>query len=113
VPSSALTAAWVPLPLGVVYATGILLIGCGIAMLVGRYASSAAAVCGSLMVALTLALYVPQFFLARNTSQQVTAINFVFDTLLFAGMMFATSGAIANTESQVIARSREASVFAT
>lgn len=113
VPSSALTAAWLPLPLGVAYATGILLIGCGIAMLGGRYASSAAALCGTLMVALTLALYVPQFFLARNTSQQVTAINFVFDTLLFAGMMFAISGVIANTDSQVSARSREASVFAT
>jgi hypothetical protein len=46
------------------------------------------------MLLLTLVLYVPEFFLARTASQWVTAINFVFDTLLFSGTMFVISRAI-------------------
>jgi uncharacterized membrane protein len=98
VPDLTLTAAWVPIPLVIAYATGILLVTYGIAMLVEKYASSAAAQCGLLMLLLTLALYVPQFFLATNVSERVTAINFVFDTLLFAGTVLVIGGAISNTE---------------
>ena len=64
VPSSRVTSAWVPLPLVIAYLTGILLIGFGIAMLVRKYAGSAGASAGLLMALLTLALYVPDFFLA-------------------------------------------------
>jgi uncharacterized membrane protein len=94
VPSPVLTAAWVPLPLVIAYATGFLLIAFGIGMFVRKYASAAAALCGSLMVLLTLALYVPQFFLAANVQQRVTSINFIFDTLLFAGTMLVISAAV-------------------
>ena len=97
VPDTALTAAWVPHPLALAYATGLLLIGFGIAMFVEKYAATAAARCGLLMVLLTLALYVPQFFLATSVAERVTAINFVFDTLLFAGMVLVISGAILNS----------------
>jgi uncharacterized membrane protein len=113
VPSSALTAAWVPLPVAIAYATGILLIGFGIAMFAEKYAAAAAARCGLLMVLLTLALYVPQFFLARGVAQRVMAINFVFDTLLFAGMVLVISRAILTTKSRAIATPREALRFAT
>jgi uncharacterized membrane protein YphA (DoxX/SURF4 family) len=113
VPSSALTAAWVPLPVAIAFATGILLIGFGIAMFAGKYAAAAAARCGLLMVMLTLALYVPQFFLARSAAQRVMAINFVFDTLLFAGMVLVISRAILTTKSRAIATPREALRFAT
>ncbi len=51
------------------------------------------------MVLLTLALYVPPFFLAENAQQRVGAINFVFDTLLFAGTMLVISKAISDAES--------------
>lgn len=94
VPNARLTPAWVPLPLVIAYATGALLVAFGLAMLLKRYASSAAAQCGTLMLLLTLVLYVPEFFLARTASQWVTAINFVFDTLLFSGTMFVISRAI-------------------
>jgi uncharacterized membrane protein len=113
VPSSVLTAAWVPLPDAIAYTTGILLIGFGIAMFAEKYAAAAAARCGLLMVLLTLALYVPQFFLARSVAQRVMAINFVFDTLLFAGMMLVISRAILTTKSRAIATPREALSFAT
>jgi uncharacterized membrane protein len=101
VPSPVLTATWVPLPLLIAYATGFLLIAFGIVMFVQRYASAAAALCGLLMVLLTLALYVPQFFRAGNVQQRVTAINFVFDTLLFAGTVLVISKAISDAESAI------------
>ena len=102
VPSPVLTAAWVPLPHLIAYATGFLLIAFGLVMFAQKYASAAAALCGLLMVVLTLALYVPQFFLAADVQQRITAINFVFDTLLFAGTVLVISKAIANASSPAI-----------
>ncbi len=102
VPSMVPTATWVPLPQVIAYATGVLLIAFGVAMFVEKYASVAAALCGLLMTLLTLALYVPQFFLARGDPERVTAINFVFDTLLFAGMLLVISRAISETASRPI-----------
>jgi len=63
------------------------LIVCGLAMFANRFAGSAAAWSGLLMIVLTAALFVPQFFLAQNPGDRVIAINFVFDTLLFGGTM--------------------------
>jgi len=94
VPDSTVTASWVPAPLAIAYATGGILVVLGLAMLAKEYAAAAAALCGLLMLVLTLGLYVPQFFLARDVAQHVTALNFVFDTLLFAGMMLVVSRGI-------------------
>jgi uncharacterized membrane protein len=103
VPSQKPTASWVPLPHIIAYLTGILLIVFGLAMFVRKYASSAGTSAGVLMLALTLALYVPDLFLASSVSQQVTAINFVADTLLFAGTLFVMAKAILDSESRRIA----------
>ncbi len=94
VPSSALTAPWVPAPHAIVYATGVLLIVFGVGMLMRAYASIAAAYGGALMVVLSIVLYVPQFFRAATISDQVVGINYVFDTLLFAGTLLVISRAI-------------------
>ncbi len=102
VPDSTLTAAWVPAPLILAYATGILLIVIGLAIFAEKYTSRAAAYGGFLFFVLTLGLYVPQYFLARTVPDQVNAINFVFDTLLFAGTVLVIGKAIADTESPVI-----------
>jgi uncharacterized membrane protein YphA (DoxX/SURF4 family) len=112
VPAMTPTPAWVPLPMLVAYATGILLVAFGIAMFVGKYASAAAAGCGVLMTLLTVALYTPQWIIARGVSQQVTAINFVFDTLLFAGTMLVISRAISETTNAGVWRADVASEFA-
>jgi uncharacterized membrane protein YphA (DoxX/SURF4 family) len=95
VPDLVPTQAWIPHPALIAYATGILLVAFGIAMLFEKYAAAAAASCGLLMTLLTLTLYVPQWIMARSVLQQVTAINFVFDTLLFAGTVLMVSRAIA------------------
>jgi hypothetical protein len=57
------------------------------------------------MTVLTAVLYVPQFFLAADVAAHVTAINFIFDTLLFAGMMFVISAAISDTATRPVAPS--------
>src|SRR5262249_52708370 len=87
VPSTALTAAWVPAPTVISYATGLILIGCGVVMFIRKAAASAAASAGLLMIVLAAGLYVPQFFLGHSVADHVKAINFIFDTLLFGGMM--------------------------
>ena len=61
----------------------------GAAMLFRKTAVAAITAVGALMTGLTIGLFVPNLFLAHGVSQRVTAINFVADTLLFAGMMFA------------------------
>ena len=40
----------------------------------------------------------PQFFIAADAAARVTAINFIFDTLLFAGMMFIIGAALSDAE---------------
>jgi uncharacterized membrane protein len=102
VPDTKPTSPWVPLPHAIAYLTGILLIVFGIAMLVRKYARSSGTLAGLLMLLLTLALYVPDLFLARGVSQQVEAINFVADTLLFAGTLFVIAGANAGSEPRPI-----------
>ena len=97
VPSTTLTAAWVPLPHAISYVTGMLLVAFGVAMCFRKRARAAGALGGVLMVMLTLALYFPELFLSRGVGPQVYAINFVADTLLFAGMMFLTARAVSET----------------
>lgn len=98
VPSTELTAAWVPRPLVWSFGTGLLLVAFGIAMCFRRRARAGSAWAGLLMVLLTLALYVPELLLARGVGPRVNAINFVADTLLFAGMMFLTARAVGETD---------------
>jgi uncharacterized membrane protein len=98
VPDTTLTAEWVPLPLLMAYVTGILLIASGCLMFLRKYASAAAALIGLLMAVLTLVIYAPNFFLAHSVLEHVIAINFVADTLLFAGMTFVISKAIWDCE---------------
>ena len=93
VPGTMPTAAWVPAPHIVAYVTGALLIVCGLAVFVRKNAASAAAWTGVLMTVLTVALYVPQFFIAQSAEGKVNAINFIFDTLLFGGMMLIVAAA--------------------
>src|SRR5262249_40818149 len=87
VPARMPTAAWVPAPHIIAYVCGAVLVACGLAMFVRKSAASAAAWAGLLITVLTGALYVPQFFIAQNAADRVIAINFIFDTLLFGGMM--------------------------
>jgi len=102
VPSLKVTEPWVPSPFMAAYVTGVLLIFFGAAMLVRRYASLAATSAGALMLLLTVVLYVPQLLLGRNHSEQILAINYIFDTLLFSGVLFAVASANPVSESDPV-----------
>jgi uncharacterized membrane protein len=99
VPSPVITPAWVPLPTLIAYTTGVLLVGFGCAMLTKKFAAAAAARCGLWMTLLTAVIYGPQWAMASGASQQLVGINFVFDTLLFAGTALMVSRTISETQS--------------
>jgi len=98
VPDQQPTSAWVPFPHVIAVLTGGILVVLGAAILIRRSAVAAITGVGVLMTALTIGLFVPDLFLARDAGQRVTAINFVADTLLFAGMMFAIALAVERSE---------------
>ena len=91
VPDTRPTSPWVPAPLVVAYVVGALLIAFGIAALLANLGRIAIASAGVFMTLLTIVLFVPDLFLARGAEQEVSAINFVADTLLFAGVLFAVA----------------------
>lgn len=94
VPSTTPAAAWIPFPRAIAVVTGLLLVAFGVAMFARTRAGAAASAGGWLMALLTLVLYAPEFFIARGAPAQVNAINFIFDTLLFAGMLLVIGSAI-------------------
>ncbi|HLH06882.1 MAG TPA: hypothetical protein VKW78_06580 [Terriglobales bacterium] len=109
VPDTRPALPWVPLPHLTAYITGILLMAFGIAMFLRKYAASAGASAGLFMVLLTVVLYIPDFFLAQTVPEDVTAVNFFFDTLLFAGTLLVIATAISRSESGQIGKAQTAS----
>ncbi len=94
VPDSRHTPAWVPAPHAFAYFVGIILTALGIAMLSKKTARFAATCAGAVMTFLAIVLFGPDLFLAKDVSEYVTGINFVFDTLLFAGTLLVIARAI-------------------
>jgi uncharacterized membrane protein len=101
VPDTKVTPSWVPLPQVVAYLTGGLLVVFGVAMFIRKYAGIAATLAGLLMLVLTATMYVPDFFVVSGVPDRVTAFNFVFDTLLFAGTMLLIANAVSWSQPQV------------
>ena len=98
VPDARPTSAWVPAPHVVAYVVGGILVALGAAALLEKYAVPAITGAGIVMTALTLALFVPDLFLANGVPGRIEAINFVADTLLFAGTMLVIARALAASE---------------
>ena len=97
VPDSRPTPAWVPAPHAFAYLVGIILTALGIAMLFKKTAKLAATCAGAVMTFLAIALFGPDLFLAKDVSQYITGINFVFDTLLFAGTLLVIARAMSSS----------------
>jgi uncharacterized membrane protein len=85
VPLEKLTPAWVPFPTLLAYLVGIILVLAGIGLFVRPTIRIAAATSGIMLLLLTVFLYVPILALEIQTPLAVEGINYVFDTLLFAG----------------------------
>lgn len=94
VPSLKVTPTWVPLGPFWGYLTGAILLIAGAAMLINKKARMAAASIGLLMAILTLLLYVPILAMASQSPQILEGINYVADTLLYAGAALLVAGAL-------------------
>ena len=85
VPLEKLIPAWVPLPAVLSYLVGIILVLSGIGLFVRSTIRIAAATAGIMLLLLTVFFYGPILVLEFNTDLAVEGINYVFDTMLFAG----------------------------
>ena len=94
VPLPKLSPDWVPLRDFWAYLSGAILFVAGIALLINKKARLAAASIGLLMTVLTLLLYLPILLMASQTPQILEGINYVADTLLFAGAALLVAGAL-------------------
>ncbi len=98
VPLEKLTPAWVPALRLWGYTVGAFLLACGLLILANRWARQAA---GWLGIAVTLAvivIYLPLLGPAQGTDQVVEAIDYIFDTLLFAGTALIVGEALGRVE---------------
>ena len=97
VPLEKMMPSWVPVPIVWAYLAGAILLVAGIALALNQRSRMAAASIGALMTALTLFLYLPILILALGGSvQQINEeLNYVADTLLYAGAALVLAAALA------------------
>jgi len=95
-PLEKMTPLWVPFPGVWGYLTGTILLAAGIGLALNKKSRIAATSIGALMTVLTLFLYLPIWILARGgtTPEIMEAINYVFDTLLYAGAALVLASAL-------------------
>jgi uncharacterized membrane protein YphA (DoxX/SURF4 family) len=94
VPLEKLTPGWMPWPHVLATITALFLFVAGIAILIDRYARTASAWLGLWMVYLTLILYLPILLTAQGGMQLIGGVNYVFDTLMFAGTILLLASAL-------------------
>ncbi len=96
VPLEKVTPSWVPFPGIWGYLAGAILLAAGIGLVVNKRSRTAAAWIGALMTAVTIFLYVPILVLAyRGSMTDINeGLNYVADTLLYAGAGLALASAL-------------------
>lgn len=95
VPSELVAPSWVPVPGLWGYLVGAVLLASGIGLAWNQTARIAAASVGAVMTGLTLCLYLPILILARSGATGLNeALNYVADTLLYAGSALALASAL-------------------
>ena len=96
VPLGKLMPSWVPFPSVWAYLAGAILLSAGIALALNKKSRLAAASIGALMTFFTVFLYMVILILALGGSvaEINEAINYVADTLLFAGSALALASAL-------------------
>jgi len=85
VPLEKMTPDWMPAPTVIAYFTGITLLLAAIGLLIHRTVRLAAAGSGAVLLLLTVFFYVPILVTEIRTPLVVEGLNYVFDTMLFAG----------------------------
>jgi uncharacterized membrane protein len=96
VPLQKMTPLWVPFPSAWGYLAGAILLAAGIGLALNKKSRMAATSIGALMTFFTVFLYLPILLLARGgTTPQITeGLNYVADTLLYAGAALALASAL-------------------
>jgi uncharacterized membrane protein len=94
VPLEKMTPSWVPFPSVWGYLAGAILMAAGIGLALNKQARIAAASIGALMTVLTLFLYLLILILAHGSTEINEALNYVADTLLFAGAALGLASAL-------------------
>ncbi|MGB8889530.1 MAG: DoxX family membrane protein [Candidatus Korobacteraceae bacterium] len=96
VPLEKMTPSWVPLPSVWGYLAGAILPAAGIGLALNKKSRLAAASIGAFMTALTLFLYLPILIIAHGGAAPEfnEALNYVADTLLYAGAALALASAL-------------------
>ena len=84
VPLEKLMPAWVPAPVAIAWFVGAALLLAGPALLARRTRSTAAAGAGTVLLLLTVLLYLPMLVLDISSPLAIEGVNYVGDTLLFA-----------------------------
>jgi uncharacterized membrane protein len=98
VPLEKLTPSWVPVPRLWGYLVGAVLLESGAMLLLNRRASDAAARLGIVLAATVAIIYVPMLWPAHGTDQIVEAIDYIGDTLLYAGTALIVAEALRRRE---------------
>lgn len=94
IPLEKLTPSWVPFPSVWGYLAGVVLLAGGIALALNAKPRMAATSIGAWMTAVTLFLYLPILVLAHGGPEMNEALNYVADTLLYAGAALALAAAL-------------------
>src|SRR5258707_13899181 len=94
VPLQKMTPSWVPFPSVWGYLAGAVLLAAGIGLALNKKSRIAAASIGALMTVLTLFPYLLILVLAHGAPEINEALNYVADTLLFAGAALPLASAL-------------------
>ena len=94
VPLEKMMPSWVPFPSVWAYLAGVILLAAGIALALNKKSRIAAASIGALMTVLTLFPYLLLLVLAHGATQINEELNYVADTLLYAGAALTLASAL-------------------
>jgi uncharacterized membrane protein len=94
VPLELMTPSWVPIPSLWAYLAGATLLASGLALALNKKPRIAAASIGAVMTIVTVFLYLVILLLAHGGPAINEAINYVADTLLYAGSALALASAL-------------------
>lgn len=98
VPLEKITPDWEPAARMWGYAIGIFLLACGLLLRINRWAKKAGAWLGIAIAVTVVVVYLPLLGPAHGTDQVVEAIDYIFDTLLFAGTALILAEAIGRVQ---------------
>jgi uncharacterized membrane protein len=94
VPLEKMMPPWVPVGVVWSYVTGAALLVTGVALLLRKNDRVAAAWTGFLIALLVLIVYAPMLPVASKPSEMTEAINYIADTMLFAGTVLVMAGSL-------------------